>query len=381
MLIISYIILILLLLLFSITILNLFTQKNFNKLNSEVIKGSQPFISVMIPARNEEKNVTKCIESILNQSYKNFELIVLDDNSIDKTFELVNQIKDEKLKVVKGKPLPEGWVGKSFACQQLFEISEGELLLFLDADTFLKPDSLEKIVKFVCKYKPDLLSLMPEEIALSFWEKITIPLLHFTVYTMLPMPAVEKTSKLSLTMSNGQFMLFKRESYIKIGGHESVRNKMVDDVWLGRAIKSNGGKIIFADGTDICECRMYENFKEIFIGFTKNIFPGLSLSTFNIFFVITLFSFLFIFPYILFFIGFFSNDINLMSLSLINIFIPIIIRIIHSLKYKQSVIFSFLNLISMLFFIVLCFSSFYVFKIGKGANWKDRFYDFKTVSD
>lgn len=381
MIIISYVILSLLLLLLSISILNLFTQKNFKKLDFEITKNDIPFISILVPARNEEKNIKKCIESILNQSIRNFELIILDDNSTDNTFLFANEFKDERLKVVKGKNLPNGWVGKSFACYQLFELSKGDLLLFLDADTFLKPNSIEKIIKFYWKYKPDLLSLMPEELAKSFWERITIPLLHFTVYTMLPMPAVEKTKKLSLTMSNGQFMLFRRDSYLKIEGHKSVKNKMVDDVWLGRAIKANGGKLIFADGTDICKCRMYENFKEVFIGFTKNIFPGLSLSIFNIFFVICLFSFLFILPYIFFFIALLSSNLDLLILSLINIFIPILIRVIHSLKYRQSVLYSFLNLISMLFFIVLCFSSFYVFKIGKGANWKERFYDFKTVSE
>ncbi len=381
MIIVSYVILSLLTIMLFITVLNVFTQKNFKNLDSPIQQVNFPFVSILIPARNEERNIKKCIESILNQTYVNFELLVLDDNSDDNTFKLASEFQDRRLKVFKGKNLPEGWVGKSFVCHQLFELSKGELLLFLDADTFLKPDALEKVIRFYRKYNPDLLSLMPEEEAKTFWEKITIPLLHFTVYTMLPMPAVEKTRKLSLTMSNGQFMLFIRDSYIKIGGHKSVKNKMVDDVWLGRAIKSFGGKLIFADGTDICRCRMYENFKEVFIGFSKNIFPGLSLSSFNLFFTIILFTFIFILPYVFLLIGLLFINYYLIILSTINIFIPIFIRIIHSLNYNQSLVFSFLNLVSILFFIILCFRSFYIFKFGKGAIWKNRFYDMKTVSE
>ncbi len=251
--------------LFIINLINIFYQKKIFNLKSE--STFKPYISVLIPVRNEEENIEQCVKSVLEQSYDNYELIVLNDNSTDKTDEILSRISNPKFQYKKGKEKPENWIGKNYACHQLFQSAKSEYLLFIDADTKLEKNALSGIISFTEKYNPDLVSLMPKEEAGTFWEKITIPMLHFTVLTLLPMPLVEHTKKESLTMSNGQFMFFKKSFYEFIGGHESLKNKIVEDVWLGRKVKKSGGKLIFANGTDIISCRMYTSYNEIVEGF------------------------------------------------------------------------------------------------------------------
>jgi chlorobactene glucosyltransferase len=254
-------------------------------------------------------------------------------------------------------------------------------LLFLDADVNLKPGGLKSSVEFALKEKTGLLSLMPEELALTFWEKVSIPMLHYTMMTMVPLILVEKTRKESLTVSNGQFMLFEKRVYDEIGGHYSVKNNMVDDIWLGRKVKSEGHKLIFADGTDIASCRMYKNLDEIVKGFSKNLFPGLSFSFLLMSFVNILFFFVYIFPLFIFIYSLIGLNFELIIISVAAILIPVLIRISHSLKFNLPFFASFLNFIGAALIIILGINSFRLIKHGRGADWKGREYDYKKLKD
>ncbi|MBN1632773.1 MAG: glycosyltransferase [Ignavibacteria bacterium] len=376
---ISYIIIAFLIIIFFINLLNQITIKKVNIIQKATSK--QPYVSILIPARNESGNILNCVNSCLRQDYPYFEIIVLDDNSEDNTFETISAVRDLKLKVIKGKPLEEGWVGKSFACHQLQQKAKGEYLLFLDADTNLKPDGLRSSVEFALKEKAGLLSLMPEEFALTFWEKVSIPMLHFTIMTMVPLILVEKTKKPSLTVSNGQFMLFKKNVYEEIGGHFSVRNNIVDDIWLGRKVKAVGYKLIFADGTDIASCRMYKNLNEIIKGFSKNLFPGLSFSLLLLSFVIILYFSVYIFPLLVLIYSLIALNFELLIISIAAILTPVLIRISHSLKFNLPSFASFLNFIGASLIIILGINSFRLIKHGRGADWKGREYDYKKLKD
>lgn len=376
--IINYFILLTIIFLFTVNLINIITIKKISRysrsLNSSNRCENQEYISVLIPARNEERIIGRCVESALNQNYNNFEVIVLDDNSTDNTSKILSEIRNNRLKIIKGKQIEDGWVGKNFACKQLSEAAKGNYILFIDADTILEKNALENSVKFIKSQNADLVSFFPRQITISFWEKIIIPLLHFVVLTMLPLILVEKTKRTSLTMANGQFMLFRRTAYDKIGGHYSVKNRIVEDVWLGRKIKISGGKLIFADGTDIAYCRMYKNLNEIIEGFSKNIFPGLSFSTAGIIFVITFFFFLYIIPYIMLIYGIIINTGTLILTSIISIILAITIRITHSLKFKLPLHSAFFHIISSISLIILSINSYRIIKFGSGAVWKERKY-------
>lgn len=376
---ISYIIIAFLLIMFFINLLNQVTIKKINIIQKTACE--LPFVSILIPARNESGNILNCVNSCLVQDYPDFEVIVLDDNSEDGTFELISAVRNSKLKLIKGEPLEEGWVGKSFACHQLQKEAKGEYLLFLDADTNLKSEALKSSVEFALKENTGLLSLMPEELAHTFWEKVSIPMLHFTIMTMVPLILVEKTRKPSLTVSNGQFMLFKKSVYDESGGHFSVRNNIVDDIWLGRKVKTAGHKLIFSDGTDIASCRMYKNLNEIIKGFSKNLFPGLSFSLLLLSFVIILYFSVYIFPVFILFYSLIKSDYELIIFSISAILIPVLIRISHSFKYNLPFFASFLNFIGASLIIILGVNSFRLVKYGAGAGWKGREYDYKKLKD
>ncbi len=357
--------------LFLMNLINLFGIKKIC-LNKENV--CNVFVSVLIPARNEEANIERCLRSVLEQNYGNFEIIVLNDNSTDRTVEIVNSVKDVRLRMTDGKTLEKGWVGKNFACHQLQTEAKGDYLLFIDADTELNKDCIANAVTFAVENRTGLLSIMPWEESVTFWEKLVIPMLYFAVMAFLPVPLIERSKRREFSMGNGQFMLFKRSCYDIIGGHESLKNRIVEDVWLSRRVKEFGQKLIFADGTNIMKCRMYSSFDEVWNGFSKNFFAGLAFSKAGLIAVIITYFTLFILPVITLIYGLIISDFNILFLSITAFFIPVIIRISHSVKFNQPFWFSFINFSSCIFLISVSINSFRIIKFGKGANWKGRNY-------
>ncbi|HRE42140.1 MAG TPA: glycosyltransferase family 2 protein [Ignavibacteria bacterium] len=375
---INYGILIFLILIFIINIINIFSIKkiinNCKVTDADKLINIKGKISVLIPVRNEENNILKCLNSVLNQEGVEFELIILNDNSTDNTANILKNISNQKVKIIHGKKLEQGWIGKNYACHQLWENSTGDYLLFIDADTEMKSGGLRSVMDFIQKEKPDLLSLMPEEETKTFWEKIIIPMLHFTFMNFLPIALVEKTKSKKLSMSNGQFMLFKRESYENCGGHKKLKNKIVEDVWFGRLMKQNGMKVIMANGIDVIKCRMYSNFREIWEGFSKNLFPGLSFSVLSLINIILIFGGCFVLPVLFLLTGLINGNSELILISGINVFIPVIIRFLQALKFNLPLAYSFLNFISCLMIILIGLNSLRILKFGKGSQWKGRIY-------
>ena len=384
--ILSLFILSVLTILFILNFINIF---HFRKISFENENPCFKKISVLIPARNEEENIADCVNSVLNQDYGNFELIVLNDKSSDNTGKILNALVNSDLnlkyqnrfKIINGTALPAGWVGKNFACHQLQQSAGGDYLLFIDADTILNKDCLSKSINFAENFDTDLLSLMPYEKTVTFWEKVTIPLLYFAVMVFLPLKMIEKSGSKKFSMGNGQFMFFKRKFYDKIGGHESLKNKIVEDVWLSRRVKEFKGRLIFGDGTEISECRMYKNFGEILNGFSKNFFAGLSFSVTGLISVNLLYFILFILPLPLMISGITESDSVLFISSVISFMIPVLMRISHSLKFRQPFWFSFLNILSAAMIIILSLNSFRKLRFGKGADWKGRKYSESLLSE
>lgn len=241
---------------------------------------SLPFLSVLVPARNEERRIRPCLESLLAVDYPNLEILVLDDHSSDATSDVVRQIarQDPRLRLLQGKDLPPGWTGKAWACQQLAREAKGDYLAFVDADTRFAPLALTQAVSLALAKNSDLLSLWPYLQAKSWSERLVIPYVH--VFILLYLPHWMGGCSASLGAANGQFMLFRREAYETIGGHAAVSGHLVEDIALARKLRAAGFCVLNRDGTcpgqsvALVRCRMYHNFADLWDGFTKNLYPA-----------------------------------------------------------------------------------------------------------
>ena len=248
--------------------------RNLRRLDEYRQLSAYPRVSILVPARNEESTIGPCVRTLLSQRYPNFQVLVLDDESSDGTWRVLETLaaKDNRLRVLKGKPLPSGWLGKHWACHQLGQAADGELLLFTDADTHHQPDTLSYSVAALLAEEADLVSAMPKEKAVSWAERLLIPILLWSIFSFLPLCLAYRLKTPFLSAAMGQLMLFRREAYEQIGGYESVRQHAVDDLALGRRIKSHGLCWRLLDGSRHIHCRMYQNFNEIYEGLSKNLF-------------------------------------------------------------------------------------------------------------
>ena len=279
-----------------ISIYNLFTAPVLKRVAQPL--DNRSFVSVLIPARNEENNIEKCVKGMLIQDYQNKEIIVLDDNSTDNTLKLAASFNNNKIKIIKGKELPFDWLGKNWACHQLAQEAKGEYLLYVDADVELTPEVISSAVYELEKSKAALLSIFPTQIIKSFGEHLIVPLMNWLLLTFLPLRFVYSSSSKAIVAANGQFMLWRKDDYFKIGGHETVKNKVVEDMELARLAKQNKLKVKTMLGGKLVFCRMYESFNQAYNGFTKNFFAGFLLPSFSFLTIILFLLIAFVLPFL-----------------------------------------------------------------------------------
>jgi chlorobactene glucosyltransferase len=233
-----------------------------------------PRVSLLVPARNEARSIEGCVRGLLAQDYPALEVIILDDESTDDTGEILKRLttEDARLRVIHGQPLPPGWLGKNWACQQLSQAASGEYLLFTDADTCHDPLMLHDSIAAALATNADLLSGMPHQEVKTWSEQLLVPILAWSFMAFIPIALAERVRAAFLSVSIGQFLLFRRSAYDQIQGHESVRDKVVEDFELARKIKKAGLQWRFVDATPRIHCRMYHNFREVFNGLSKNLY-------------------------------------------------------------------------------------------------------------
>jgi len=238
---------------------------------------NSPLISICIPARNEENNIHRCVESALAQDYPNIEVIVLDDRSTDSTLTQLAEIasRDSRLFPVSGTDLPEGWAGKPFALFQASAVARGEWLCFVDADTFLAPQAISSCYAKAIETHADMFTTMNEQILGTFWEKIVMPLV-MTALSVGFSPRKVNDPHTRDAIANGQFIMIRRSVYDAIGGHEKVKDQIVEDKAISEQVKWNGHHLVVADGSQVISTRMYTNLPSMWEGWTKNIYLGLS---------------------------------------------------------------------------------------------------------
>jgi chlorobactene glucosyltransferase len=244
-----------------------------------------PKISILIPARNEEKRIRPLIESLLRQDYPNYEILVLDDRSTDQTLRLLLAYagKNKSLRVLRGKELPLGWLGKPWACHQLSQKAKGDWFLYTDADTWHGPDMLRRAVQFAEKRKADALSLMNEQVTKTWMEKLVVPVMVYSLVSYLPGSwALNPRSPFrKFAGVGGQFILVRKKVYRAIDGHRAVKNEIVEDLSFGRELVKDGYRVLLGNGSDFTYCRMYLNAQEVWEGFSKNMFPAAGFSFFR----------------------------------------------------------------------------------------------------
>lgn len=229
-----------------------------------------PTLSVIIPARNEEASLGDCLRSLVAQSGVVFEIIVVDDHSTDRTHEIAQSFPKEQVRVIEAGPLPAGWTGKNNAVATGARQARGKWFLFTDADTVHLRGSLARSVAEAEDNHADLLSYSPEQIAVTFWEMATLPVVFAELARQYP-PSTVSDPASPIAAANGQFILIRREAYEAVRGHAAIADDILEDVALARAVKLSGRKIRFRYAPDAVRTRMYRSYHQLRDGWTKNL--------------------------------------------------------------------------------------------------------------
>jgi chlorobactene glucosyltransferase len=239
---------------------------------------SGPLVSVIVPARNEARNIERCVRLVLATQYTPIEVIVVDDRSTDGTAELVEPASGGRLRLVRGVEPPPGWFGKQWAIVQGYRVSKGELLVFADADTRHEPELLPRAVRALLQERVDLFTVLPRQEMTTFWERLIQPHVFLALETRVGnLARVNRTRTPWNAIANGQFILTSRAAYEAVGTHEAVKDTVTDDVLLAQVYVRAGKDIFLAHATEFMATRMYGSLREILAGWTKNLAQGAPL--------------------------------------------------------------------------------------------------------
>jgi chlorobactene glucosyltransferase len=363
------------LLLFLINIvLNLVSLKKPPK-KGEVTQ--QPMVSVLIPARNEAESITACLLSLQNQNYRNYEILVLDDNSSDATPALVAGMakQDNKIQLIAGEPLPEGWSGKPFACQQLARKARGDWYIFTDADTTHNPDMIKDVIGMALELNPSLLSGFPRQVANSPLEKMIIPVMYFLVLSWLPLWLMQRGDSPRPTFVNGQFLLFNKGEFWRIGGYEPVKGRIMEDLFISLEMYKRGGKVVTADLSTDVNCHMYHTLGQMWEGFGKSIY-GVASASPLIIPVLGLIVYLFyLAPFLWLPHQLFINPPDYWwPAAALQVGLLMMMRLLVKLRFRESIVSTILHPLGISFFMADA-----IYVLGRqlfrcGISWKERTY-------
>ena len=244
---------------------------------SDTPPANAPRVSVIVPARNESRNIARCVQSILSTRYAPMELIVVDDHSTDDTAERARAAAggDNRFRLVTSSPLPHGWFGKQWACTTGASAAIGSVLLFTDADTTHAPDLLPRTVSRLVRERDDLLSVAGRQEMKGFWERLLQPQVFWILVVRYGgTESVNRAKRAENVIANGQFLLIRREAYDAVGGHASVRDKVAEDLALAQRFARAGLRVRLVRGDDQLATHMYGSLSELIAGWGKNMFAG-----------------------------------------------------------------------------------------------------------
>lgn len=342
-----------------------------------------PRVSVIIPARNEEEGIGDCLRAVLAQDYPNFEVILINDKSTDRTGEIVREIEDgdPRLSCIQGKELPPGWMGKNHALFQGVREAKGEFLLFVDADSRLEPECLTQTMSRALEEGSDLLTIIPTLICGGFWEKVVHPILVQMIFVWAPSKKINDPGS-EVASGNGPYMLFRRSAYEKIGGHEAVKDNIVEDLELARNIKRAGFRLTYVGAPELMSLRMYTCLAEIWEGWSKNFYISLggkvwltALASLGIFIY-------FILPWlampaalaVLIFGGWDPTWLAVLSLAFAQCLVAVALRHLMLRLYAVDASYPYLQPLGSAVLIAILVNSTIRTQYRKGVSWKGRTY-------
>ncbi len=342
---------------------------------------SGPLVSVLVPARDEARSIGPCVEALARQDYPWLEVLVLDDQSEDQTAAIVEDLarRFARVRLLRGLPLPPEWHGKAYACAQLAQAARGEWLLFVDADTILAPACVSTTLAVAIERRADLLTMMPRVLAESFGEALLLPAFSLTFGTLLPMGIVTSRRFPQVAAALGPYLLFRREIYRRVGGHEAVRTDIVEDMKLAQLVKRHGGRLVWLDGTDLARVRFYHGFGEAWRGIAKSTFTALDYSLPSLFLGLAACFAIFLAPYI-----FVIDSVRTHSLTAAFFWLPlgqialdVLAQLIVAWRFRMRRAMAFLHAGAMLALILLTLDATYQATLGEGVAWKGRTYQFQ----
>ncbi|MCQ4088104.1 glycosyltransferase family 2 protein [Saccharibacillus sp. JS10] len=280
----------------------------------------RPLVSVLIPARDEERNIEDCVRHVLASDDSEFrlEVIVYDDDSSDDTSSIVREIamEDTRVGLMQGAELPEGWKGKTYACHSLAERASGSWYLMLDADVRIGKLAIRDTLRSAQKKKAGLVSGFPKQITVTPMEKLIVPMMEFLILCHLPIPAISRSRGKLFAAAHGAYMLIKKSAYESAGGYEAIKDEMVDDMAMARAVKKAGYKMLLVDMVRYAEMRMYHSGKEVWSGFSKNVFAGLGKNYVLLIGLLIWYVSLYLLPPIALVTGLLTHNIHLTAFSI-----------------------------------------------------------------
>jgi chlorobactene glucosyltransferase len=357
-------------------ILNLKSLKT-PRSDSEVPE-SKPLISIMIPARDEEANIRACLESLQKQDYPNYEILVLNDNSEDHTAGIVAEMaaRDKRIRLINGQPLPEGWAGKPFACYQLAQQARGSWFLFVDADTTHSTYMLRGVLALALKLKVSLLSGFPRQLANSLPQKIAVPLIYFLIISWAPLWWIHRSKSQRPSVAIGQFLMFPREEYWRIGGHHVVKNRILEDIWMGIEVGRHGGRHVAVDLSSVVSCDMYPTPGAMWRGLVRCVYSVTAISPLMLLILIIIACYCYIGPFYWLWNGLFVLKAPFIWCTLVvtQVLAIFFMRFLVDTRFKSSVLSTWLHPIGITYILVIVIYSIYRWVTGAGVSWKERAY-------
>lgn len=335
----------------------------FNSLSIRVVSNKpavvSEVVSILIPMRNEEKNVSACVETVINQvGLESFEILVLNDESVDQTKQELS--KFTQIKALEGKELPNGWLGKLWALDQLVEESKGEYLVFLDADVRLTSNAVASGIKTMREW--DFMSAYPKQIMGGFLQRIFQPLLQWSWMSSVPLLVSQKLSIKSMVVANGQFLIIKRDAYLKSGGHKLIKAEVLDDLMIAKQLVRSGFKGGVAEGSQVASCNMYESSMQLIKGYQKSLWKAFGSPIGGLLVVIILFV-SGVLPFVLALLG---SEIGLISYVLI-----VASRILSAIRTNTIPNTAILHPVAVILLILLIAYS-WIGKLSNSLTWRDR---------